>query len=72
MSQQNPYIAPQAALSGGGIPMANSSLPREMLVVADGMKFIIWGLIVALVTVLLTFVLVGRGVLRQWRKNRLW
>jgi len=57
MSQQNPYLAPQAALSGGGVPMANSALPREMLVVADGMKFILWGIILILITVVVAMVM---------------
>ncbi len=29
MSQQNPYLAPQSPLSGGGVPMANSALPAR-------------------------------------------
>ena len=61
MSQQNPYTAPQSNLYGGGVPMANVSLPREMLVVADGMKFILWGLVVFLFSILLAFVLVRSG-----------
>jgi hypothetical protein len=63
MSQPNPYLAPQAALSGGTVPMANVSLPREMLVVAAGFKLILWGLV-------LTFVGIASYFLMQYLSNR--
>lgn len=62
MSQQNPYLAPQSPLSGGGVPMANSALPREMLVVADGMKFILWGIIITVIGVIVTMVMGASAV----------
>lgn len=57
MQPNNPYIAPQAALSGGGVPMANASLPREMLVVADGMKFVLWGIIITIIGIVVAMVM---------------
>lgn len=62
MSQQNPYLAPQAALSGGGVPMANSALPREMLVVADGMKFVLWGIIITVVGGIIAAVMAASAI----------
>jgi uncharacterized protein YneF (UPF0154 family) len=57
MSQPNPYLAPQAALSGGGVPMANASLPRELLVVSDGLKFVLWSIIIMVVAIVVGLVL---------------
>jgi len=62
MSQPNPYIAPQASLSGGGVPMANVSLPREMLVVADGMKFVLWGIIITIIGVVVAMVMAASAL----------
>lgn len=47
MSQQNPYLPPQASLTAADkVPMASVSLPREMLVVASGMRLILWAIVV--------------------------
>ncbi len=62
MSQQNPYLAPQSPLSGGGVPMANSALPREMLVVADGMKFVLWGIIIGVIGAIVAAVMAASAI----------